>query len=176
MGKDVAGVCAWEECSEQVVIDSTSLDFIASAAHLDREEALLCDEHLNERIGGVTLDLSIGSGHTRSEEFEEATSGSTFVDDDEDPDPHDRDAVVRVHSPHDSEHGPKVVLDAPDGARDAIARLDHDTTNRAFDSQRQSYTVDCTTASVDHVTETLPGHGWEVEVATEVRQRLASQD
>ena len=71
---DTVGECAGtdeEECEEVVVIASQSLRFIASAANLPLHEALLCDAHLNEKLSGLTLDLSIGDGHTRSEEFEE---------------------------------------------------------------------------------------------------------
>ena len=76
---DAVGICSWsredgdddESCSEMCVIAQSSIGFISSAAGISRENALLCDDHLNARIGGVTLDLSIGGAHTRSEEFEQ---------------------------------------------------------------------------------------------------------
>jgi hypothetical protein len=76
---DAIGICSWGhddgdddvDCDEMCVIAQSSLHFISSAAGIPRRKALLCDEHLNARIAGVTLDLSIGGAHTRSEEFEE---------------------------------------------------------------------------------------------------------
>jgi hypothetical protein len=77
---DCIGVCAWgrddgpdedtDACEEMCVIAGSSLSFIASVAGIPRAEALLCDTHLNLRLRGLTLDLSIGGAHTRSKEFE----------------------------------------------------------------------------------------------------------
>lgn len=79
---DCIGICAWgrgggdgpdadaEPCEEMAVIAGSSLSFISSVASIPREKALLCDRHLNQRLRGVTLDLSIGGAHTRSREFD----------------------------------------------------------------------------------------------------------
>lgn len=170
MGEDVSGECAGEDCTTTATIDSSSIGFISSAAGIAREEALRCDACLSELLSDVTLDLSIGSAHTHSEEFEaqrEQRKGM-FTDEDDD---EEEEAVAVLHDPHDTKWGWKVFIDAPDSARQAITSLDHDRAHPAYHNQQGEFEVDL--SAVDYVTETLPGEGYEVEVAPEVRRALA---
>ena len=93
---DVVGECVGtdeDDCDEIVTIDRSSMHFIADAAGIPRKKALVCEKHQSMLLEGVTLDLSIGGAHTRSDDFEQQREERSLFgsDDDADADADDPD-------------------------------------------------------------------------------------
>lgn len=169
MGRTITEECAAAECGRTVRIDSTSVGFISSAANIDREQAILCDEHLNELLDGTTLDLSIGGQHTRSEEFQEQREErSLFTDDDE---AEDDDPDIVIYAPFEGNMGWRAKVDAPDDADADVKQLSQGATRWSYNQRKGTWTV--ALGSVDTATEHFEERGYGVEVEPEVRARRA---
>jgi hypothetical protein len=191
--RDVVGRCAGipehatdegegaRNCDEVVVIDRSSLGFIASAAGIGREEALLCDAHLNERLAGVTLDLSIGSAHTRSDEFEQAREERSAFADTAGADAKASEQV-EIYDWGKTEWGPKAYARLPPAAKSAIESCDWEDVHQKQHSQRSAADTDdaetivfeIDLAAVDTVAALLDGEGWTVDVDEDVLRAARS--
>lgn len=175
MGERIEFECA--ECGEPDAIDSSSLNFITSISGLDRDEVLVCDAHLQEKLEGVTLDLSIGGSHTRSEEFqrkrEERQQRRKENEMREVKDAVTIEVGGVFRSTEWDEY--KAVIDAPTEAKTDIKALDFDVTKRKYDEGKQGWTV--VVEAVPRVVRHLEGREWEVRVgreAIEVAEREGS--
>lgn len=165
MGESIEFTC---ECGTEDAIARQSVDMIASATGWDREDCLLCDHCLSEALEGVTLDLSIGGGHTRSEEFKQqreerkrqrnadeiaavqdasvVTFTERFVDDDRD--------VERV------------AVDMPSEAKHDLKQLQTSIAHPEYDRGRQAWAVDAT--ALEDAVDLLREQGWTVDVDVDV--------
>jgi hypothetical protein len=65
-----------------------------------------------------------------------------------------------------TEYGPKVGIDSPYEAKDAIKALDFDETHRSWDSQKEIWTVDLD--AIDQVREKLTDEGFKIEISNDV--------
>ena len=165
MGETIEFDCI--ECGAGGQIDSTSLNFITSATELTRGEALLCDDHLAEVVGGVTFDLGIGGGHTGDEAFQNTRHQRNAEN--------NADEIAAAQAEHTISFGPtfegdtgtRVEVAMPSVAKHHLKQTTRSVTGYEYDHSRQAWTVDATQASVTETVETLRDHGWAVDPPTE---------
>lgn len=177
--RDVVGPCAGtdeETCDEIVVIDRSSLGFISSAAGLREGEALLCDYHLNETLDGLTLDLSIGTEHTRSQEFEDRREQRSVMTDAVEAEAKQEATLEFYDTGEHSQFGKKAYVRMPTAAKSAIEQCEWEDCHQKAHAQRSAsdtdldnwmvYSVDL--AAVDTVAAVLDSEGWTVDIDPEV--------
>lgn len=171
MGRSIEFDC--RNCDEPGAVDSTSLNFIMSATGWDREECLLCDDCLGEELEGLTLDLSIGSDHTRSEAFEEARE-QRKEERERGRVEHakQRGTVAFVGTFTDVEWGEeKVSVTMPSEAKEDLKDLPWELAHPKFNQSRKEWTVDL--AALEDAVEHMENLGWTTEVSPEVREQAA---
>jgi hypothetical protein len=160
MGRALSGEC--HECGAEFTHGNP--DWLTGITGLDREELHYCEKHLGEAIDGVTIDLSIGSAHTRSEEFEadrERRQNEEEI----------REAktayAVRFARILQTQDGAAVALKMPSEAKHELKELGKQATGRRYLEERDVWVVDQHAApdAADH----LKKRGWDVEVAPEVQ-------
>ena len=165
MGETIEFDCI--ECGEPGRIDSTSLNFIVSATELTRNEALLCDEHLSETVGGVTFDLGIGSGHTGDEDFENKRHERAAQK--------EADEIADAQATHRIEIGPRYVgadeyridVRMPSVAKHHLKQTTRSITGYDYRRDRGEWTIGATEAAVEETCEVLRENGWDVAVTTD---------
>lgn len=159
--------CANSDCDETARIASQSVGFIASATGWDREDCIMCDACLSEAMGGVTLDLSIGAGHTGSDEFEQqrqqrkrdrAADKIAAVQE---------SSIVRFEDRFvDDDSGrERVAIDGPSKMKHDLKLLKSSLHDPTYHHDRQTWSV--IAQHVDDAIEHLRDQGWHVDVQIE---------
>lgn len=161
MGETIEFTC---ECGTEDRIDSSSLDFITSITGWDREDAKLCDGCLSEELAGTTLDMSIGGGHTRSEEFEEQRRQRKRSRKQDEIDAAKQRAVIVldrtfVDEDRDVE---RVALEMPAEAKHDLKDLQTSLVHPEYDRSEQAWAIDA--SAVDRTVDHLRDQGWTVEI------------
>lgn len=166
MGSAVEFECV--ECGTDAEIDSTSLNFITSATELTRGEAMLCDEHLAEVVGGVTFDLGIGGGHTGGEDFQNQRHERNAAN--------NADEIETAQAEHtitfgpayrDDENAERLEVGMPAVAKHHLKQTTRSVTEYQYDHSRQAWTIVATQPAVTETVDQLRGDGWAVEPPTE---------
>lgn len=160
-----------KKCGDEATIEN--IKYLTTITGLDIEDLKFCTDHLNEALEGITLDLSIGSAHTRSEEFqaqreqrkqqrregeelaeakqrETIRLGRAFYDD-------------RTGEGIEGEYGETVVIEMPKIAKEELKELGWQATHRRWDDERQVWLADAN--RVDMVKDHMESKGWTVEVS-----------
>lgn len=165
MGETIEFECA--ECGADGRIDSTSLNFIVSATELTRGEALLCDKHLSETVGGVTFDLGIGSGHTGDDEFENQQYERAARKNAEEIESAQASTEIVIGPLYDDGDERRLDVDMPPVAKHHLKQTKRSVTGYDYRHDRSSWTIDGTQAAADATAELLRNTGWDVTIAAD---------
>lgn len=166
MGETIEFDC--RECETEARIDSTSLNFITSASSLTEEEAKLCDRCLSETMEGLTFDLSIGSDHTRSKEFEQAREQRAKERKQGEIRAAQEASVIELVDVYDDAEydEQKVEIEMPSEAKHDLKQLDWQLHHPKYDRSRGAWSVDL--ERVDEAVDHLRDEGWTVDVSPTV--------
>lgn len=164
MGESIEFDC--RECGTASAIDSTSLNFIENATGWEREDCMLCDDCLGEELQGVTIDLSIGSDHTRSDEFEQQRKERKRQREQGKIEHAKQSSVITFTERfYDDEWDEdKVAIELPSEAKHDLKQLETELYHPKFDRSRMCWTI--TAHDVDAAAEHLRDQGWTVDVET----------
>lgn len=169
MGETIVDEC--RECGAEVRIDSASLNFIASASGLDREELLLCDEHLEELIGEIHLDLGMG---TTSDAAFEAQRERRQQDAGERADAQ-QSTPVNFEYVYETTHPQEgtfdaIAIDLPKEAKPDLKEMSQPLTRAAYDDDEERWRIKADALS--DVVEHLQAAGWDTRLGPDVKRHL----
>lgn len=161
---------ACKECGEPAAIDN--MDYLMNITGLDREELKYCSDHITTAIEGVTLDLSIGGAHTRSEKFQalRAQRKRDKRHGEEVQEAKNREAVVLTRVIYDErvgdhmtrEYGESLVIEMPKLAKEDLKELGWQASHRRWDDERDVWLADAD--RVRMIQEHMESKGWRVVV------------
>lgn len=165
MGDTIVFEC--RECGETGRIDSTSLNFITSATELTRGEAMLCDEHLSETVGGVTFDLGIGSGHTADDEFRSQQEQRKAEKNADEIAEKQAAEYIEIGPRYSADDTGRVEVQMPPVAKHHLKQTTRSVTGYDYRHDRSAWTIVDTEPAIAEVTTTLRDAGWDVRVTVE---------
>lgn len=165
MGKTIEFECA--ECGVDAKIDSTSLNFITSATELTRGEAMLCDKHLSEVVGGVTFDLGIGSGHTGDDEFENQQHERAARKNADEIEQAQADSEIVIGPVYDDGDEHRLDVEMPSVAKHHLKQTKRSVTGYDYRHGRNAWTINATRAAATGAADQLREAGWDVTIAVD---------
>lgn len=78
MPDPITGTCKADGCTTDVRIGNP--DWLTAITNQEREDLRYCDDHFDQALEDQTIDLGIGTPHTKSEEFERQREERDFAE------------------------------------------------------------------------------------------------